>query len=395
MYDRGQQASQQAQAQHEQQVAAYNQAAQSFNQVSAAGQNPGPRPQQPGAFTDPGSALRQQAQEMLDRARQQRDSAGQQAQAAVGEATGRAPQTPSFSQRMLDDASDSLTVTASAGEHVLGGVLKGAGGIVKFARTLNPMDPYNMTHPAEYVGGLSNTAAGLVHSVMHPTELVKGLVGSGWGKDPAEAFGKLLPNIALSAATDGAGTAASAGEDVAEREALSAGEKAASHDWSGLAQPTAHVSEPAIHAGSVDPAVEQQFIRDQHPWLPDVNGGQYHSHTPGYTQNCSENVIAVNQRLDGIDAKAAPLENPRWPDPARLGNPNAQFHDVPSYDHIIRDMNAQGEGARGVVYVGRADGTAHVFNAIRGPDGVEFLDGQTGRLANLEPGVRIKYMPYR
>jgi hypothetical protein len=227
LYNRGQQATQQAQAQHAQQVAAYNQAAQSYNQASAAGQNSGPPPQQPGAFSDPGNALRQQAQEILDRARQQRDTAATQAQSAVSQATSSAPQTPSFSQRMLNDASDAVTVGASGYEHMAGGILKGAGGIVKFARTISPTDPYNMTHPAEYVDGLSNTAAGLVHSAMHPTELIKGLVGTGWSKDPAEAFGKLLPNVALTAATDGAGSAAAAGEGVAERAAVSTAEDAA------------------------------------------------------------------------------------------------------------------------------------------------------------------------
>lgn len=258
LYNKGQQATQQAQEQHAQQVAAYNKAAQSYDQASAAGQNPGPQPKQPGAFSDPGNALRQQAQEILDRARQQRDSAAEQAQSAISQATGSAPQTPSFSQRMLNDASDAVTVGASGYEHVTGGILKGAGGIVKFARTLSPTDPYNLSHPAEYVDGLSNTAAGLVHSAMHPTELIKGLVGTGWSKDPAEAFGKLLPNIALTAATDGAGGAAAAGESVAERTAVSAAEDAAESgaergaigDASQAAEHSGQVAHDPLHAAA-------------------------------------------------------------------------------------------------------------------------------------------------
>ena len=39
--------------------------------------------------------------------------------------------------------------------------------------------------------------------------------------------------------------------------------------------------------------------------------------------------------------------------------------------------------------------TAHVFNVVHDSNGVVFLDGQTGRLANLEPGAKIKYMPYQ
>ena len=40
-------------------------------------------------------------------------------------------------------------------------------------------------------------AAGLLRKVNHPDELLKGLVGTGWNSDPAEALGELAPNAAL------------------------------------------------------------------------------------------------------------------------------------------------------------------------------------------------------
>lgn len=39
----------------------------------------------------------------------------------------------------------------------------------------------------------------------------------------------------------------------------------------------------------------------------------------------------------------------------------ARFMEVKSYDDIITDMAGRPEGARGVVYLARPEGTAHVF----------------------------------
>ncbi|WP_338597169.1 toxin glutamine deamidase domain-containing protein [Saccharopolyspora sp. SCSIO 74807] len=177
-------------------------------------------------------------------------------------------------------------------------------------------------------------------------------------------------------------------------------------DWRFLARPTSHISEPAIHAGSANPAMRRWFLRDQHSWMNGenaINAPRFNASTPGYVENCSNNVATVEHRLNGVEVSTAPLHNPRWPDPAALGNPNARFQDVSSYDDIIKDMHARGAGSRGVVYINRPGNpdlfikpTAHVFNVHHGPHGVEFLDGQTGNLAELEQNVdRIGYMPYR
>ena len=166
-------------------------------------------------FTDPGQADLRKAQDMVVEARRQRDSAAQQARHAVDTATASAPPKPSGFERFADEVSDQVSEFVDTGAHVLTGALEGVEGILKFARSLNPADPYNLTHPAEYVAGLSNTAAGLLHSAMHPIDLLKGLVGTGWGSDPARALGKLVPNVALALATDGDGTAGSGAADVA------------------------------------------------------------------------------------------------------------------------------------------------------------------------------------
>jgi RHS repeat-associated protein len=69
-----------------------------------------------------------------------------------------------------------------------------------------------MEHPAEYAAGMSGTLAGLADAAINPVDAVKGLVGTGWGSDPAQALGKLVPNVALAVATDGGGAAADASD---------------------------------------------------------------------------------------------------------------------------------------------------------------------------------------
>jgi hypothetical protein len=177
-------------------------------------------------------------------------------------------------------------------------------------------------------------------------------------------------------------------------------------DWSFLARGTSHVTEPAIHAASANPRMAKWFLRDQHPWMNGenaINAPRFHGEVPGYTENCSNNVITVEHRLNGVEVSTAPLQDPRWPEPAALGDSSLRFKDVSSYDEIIKDMHARGEGARGVVYINRPGNpalflqpSAHVFNVVHGPHGVEFLDGQSGTLADLEQNInRIGYMPYR
>jgi hypothetical protein len=69
---------------------------------------------------------------------------------------------------------------------------------------------------------------------------------------------------------------------------------------------------------------------------------------------------------------------------------------VNSYDDVIRDLQARGEGSRSVMYISRSDGSAHVFNAVNTPHGVVFLDGQSGTLGVLEKNVSsIGHIPYR
>ncbi|MCW2819549.1 MAG: hypothetical protein JWR42_2336 [Marmoricola sp.] len=228
-YDRGKKASDAA-------VKAHNDKVDTWNRAVAAGTPTDQMPADPGTFTDPGKAEMEAAQHTLDQARKQRDEAAQRAASTIRAATAGAPQEPAFTDRMAADASDALQAREVMGAHVLGGIVKGTGGLVKFVRGLNPTDPYNMRHPAAYLEGLSNTATGLIHTANHPVEAVSAIIGSGWTTDPAEAFGELLPNLVGTIGTDGAGAAASVATRVAERGAVDALERGATRGLEDAAE---------------------------------------------------------------------------------------------------------------------------------------------------------------
>ncbi|MET7286175.1 putative T7SS-secreted protein [Streptomyces sp. NPDC005573] len=383
-------------------VTAYNKRIDAYNAKIKADEDPGPEPE---AFHDPGKSDIAAAREKLGEARKQRNTAAATANAKVKEALAHAPAEPPPLDRLGNDFVDYNVAASTELTHVVGGVVKGAAGLVNFVRGLDPMDPYNITHPAEYVQGVSTTLSGLVSTAAHPERMVKAVV-DGFEKDPSEFVGRLIPQLI---GTDGAGLAAgglrTAAEEGVELTAANmakgglehaaeggAGEAAEASKWSHLARSTDHVSEEAIHYDSVSPEVAQQFLDDQYPWLKDVNNRW----EDGYTQNCGYTTVTVNGRLDGIEASAARREGPgTLPlEPLGVKDPATAWHKVDSYDDIIRDLKDRGEGARSAVYIGRGQ-SGHFFNAVNTEHGVVFLDGQSGQLGQLERGAQeIMHVPY-
>ncbi|MEU1628727.1 putative T7SS-secreted protein [Streptomyces sp. NPDC020096] len=392
--------------------AAYNGQVDQYNAYLRLGSVPGASgqgPQKPGPFHDPGEAGMAAAQEMVNEARRQRDAEGDEAAKRVAAAVQHAPAKPSFLHRMAGDYVDTMAAETIGIEHFGMGVLGAGADMLKFVRCVNPLDAYNITHPAMWLAHTNAVGAGLLHAGNHPVELVKSLVGSGWGTDPGDASGRFGLNVILGVATDGASATETAPADVAAN--LSKGlENAAEHgefkpptnvadvgqDWSQLAQPADGVSESAVHATSVDPETAQRFLDDRYPWMRDLNRPRFEAGVPGYNQNCAYTTAAVAKRIDGIhDFYPGPRMGPGHLDPEWLGNPNAQWSDVGTWDDVINGMKARGEGSQAGVWVGRPDGSGHFFNAINTDIGVVFLDGQSGRLGYLEKGVKIAYMPYR
>ncbi|MET9320503.1 putative T7SS-secreted protein [Streptomyces sp. NPDC003038] len=141
-------------------------------------------------FTDPGVPLAKAAQDKLDTARKQRNEVAETARTAVRTARDAAPPKPSYSEQ-LKDGTDYLDLAQT---HLAGGVLKGTAGVVNFVRSVNPLDPYNVTHPAEYRTSLNSTVAGLVVAVNDPMGAGKQMLDQ-FMKDPSEGIGKLIPEL--------------------------------------------------------------------------------------------------------------------------------------------------------------------------------------------------------
>ncbi|MDQ0959764.1 hypothetical protein QFZ66_003642 [Streptomyces sp. B4I13] len=385
-------------------VEAYNKKVDAYNARIKADQDPGPQPE---PFHDPGIEGMRAARARLAQARKQRNLVAGEAQTQVKAALAHAPAEPPPLDRFGSDLIDGYQAVNTELTHVIGGALKGTAGLLNFVRGLNPTDPYNLMHPAEYIQNVNMTLAGLVSTAAHPERVVQATV-DGFRKDPSEFTGRLLPELL---GTKGAGLArgglrlgmkegleSGAAQGLKYGDELVAGQKTAEaaadapKDWSGLARSTDHVSERAIHADSVDPKVAQEFLDDQYPWLKDINNRW----EDGYTQNCAHTTVSTARRIEDIEVSAAPRPGPgHLPlEPFKVLDETQPWRKADSYDDLIRDLQARGDGAKSAVFIGRGN-SGHFFNAVNTDHGVVFLDGQTGKLATLEKNVvEIQHVPY-
>ncbi|KWX10367.1 hypothetical protein TR74_04045, partial [Carbonactinospora thermoautotrophica] len=218
LYREGEQASEAAREAYNRQVDAYNRA------VQAATASSGPAPTPPGPFTDPGQHLREQAQRILHTAREHLRQAGDQAAGLVRQATVAAPAEPGLLSRLAMSATDLVRMGHSFQESVLKGAAESVESMIKMVRTVNPLDPYNLTHPAQALQNSAALAAGLVHAVAEPKETIKGaLQWDTWGKDPGAAVGSLIPDLVGSAFTGGGAAAASTAARTVARTAVREG----------------------------------------------------------------------------------------------------------------------------------------------------------------------------
>ncbi|MFG2979144.1 putative T7SS-secreted protein [Streptomyces sp. NPDC048331] len=197
-----------------------------YEAAAKAGHDPGPVPVE-GA--DPGDAARTRAKEILDEARRQRDEAATTAERALKAAMEHAPAEPPATDRLLADIVDYAGSESVELSHVVGGALKGTAGTLNFARGLNPLDVYNLTHPADFHQNLSMTLAGLVSTASHP-ERIPGPMIDSYMADPDEFKGRLLPDLigskGLPTIRSGMRFAEDAAESAARREAARVGEHA-------------------------------------------------------------------------------------------------------------------------------------------------------------------------
>ncbi|MFJ9918950.1 putative T7SS-secreted protein [Streptomyces rubiginosohelvolus] len=179
-------------------VAAFNKKVDAYN-AARNGDDPLPHP---GTFSDPGVSKRKRAQDDLEDARRIRNEAGGRAESAVTAAMAHAPKEPKGAARLKNELYDYGLSQGVELAHLGGGVLKGVGGLMGFLRQTNPIDPYNLTHPAEMYKGVSMTLSGLTRTVANPDRALE----SAWDaakSDPSEFVGRLLPEAV---GTKGAGT---------------------------------------------------------------------------------------------------------------------------------------------------------------------------------------------
>ncbi|MFG2220334.1 putative T7SS-secreted protein [Streptomyces sp. NPDC048685] len=148
----------------------------------------------PGKFSDPGLAKRQLAQEMLQLARRTRNEAAGTAKGAVTAAMAHAPKEPVGLDRLKREAYDHALGQGIELAHFSGGIVKGGAGLVNFVRSVNPTDPYNLTHPADYFTGVHTTLAGLVSTGANPDRALKTAWDS-FKDDRSEFIGRLVPEM--------------------------------------------------------------------------------------------------------------------------------------------------------------------------------------------------------
>lgn len=186
LWEAGQRATQQAQAQHNAAVEHANQQ----NQANAAAGNP--NTVQVAPFTDPGEQQRQAARDLLQRARQQLTEAGDRTTEVLRGHTHNAP-----------EGRDWLDELGSVAE----GAWEGTQGILEFAWDHSPLRL--VVDPKGFFEDKATLAQSLIGAVQNPVEFAKAAIDwDTWQNNPARAAGRLLPDALIAAATAGAGGAA-------------------------------------------------------------------------------------------------------------------------------------------------------------------------------------------
>ncbi|MFG2224611.1 putative T7SS-secreted protein [Streptomyces sp. NPDC048644] len=194
-YQHAQQTTQRAQKAYNATCQSYREKVDTYNAAAERGDDPGAVPQRPGDFTDPGADGREAAQDMLKDARSQRNEAAERARGAVKAALAHAPDAPQTTELLSANVKDYGTAYAVESVHIAGGALKAGADTLKLARMVNPLDPYNIAHPWQFASNATTTLMGLASAPLHPVNTAKGMLGSGWGSDPGDAYGGFLGNL--------------------------------------------------------------------------------------------------------------------------------------------------------------------------------------------------------
>ncbi|MCW0366779.1 hypothetical protein NB699_001762 [Xanthomonas sacchari] len=131
----------------------------------------------------------------------------------------------------------------------------------------------------------------------------------------------------------------------------------------------------------------------------DETAGSIRGVNPGYpeagrTHNCVNCAIATDATLAGNPASALPINSTDGVSITVLEKQfGTKFVSVPSAESIYQKMNDIGAGARGIVYGSYGPGQpGHVFNVVNQNGVIRFLDGQTGKAAELDKFKSFKFL---
>ncbi|WP_031521672.1 putative T7SS-secreted protein [Streptomyces sp. NRRL F-5123] len=396
LWEGGVRASKKAAAAYDEQVARYEAARAAGGTVAA-----------PAPFTDPGADAREAARDMLVAAREQRDAMARSTAAALHSAADLAPKMPSFTERLAARTEDLLSTVPIRLEHVAGGMVRAASDAVRFTRSLDPYDPYNLAHPAQYLTHLNATAAGLLDLAVHPERLPPAVLGTGWGRDGDEAAGRLLANLLYAVGTDGAAAARARapgwrravpthGTTLKDIRATLRGGPDGLQPVDPADQRALEAAVPRNRNGSF-----QRFPDPRGPWTARVNAGGME--VPGRSNNCADAVRSALETWYGNPQVAAARTLPHMGD-EKLVLRTAERHGVEhgnawggtsmrytgpgpeSYRAVADELHASGHGSSALVHIEwqlPADGalSSHVFTALNHKGQVYWLDPQSGEVS--------------
>lgn len=274
------------------------------------------------------------------------------------------------------------------------GVNEGGWALVEGAWNWSPLGI--ISDPLGFVNRMRGAYRAGTFAVEEPVEFVKAVADlETLQRDPARWFGRLVPDILVTAATAGAGGGIAGALRL--RKGVDNATPPRSHPGSPYTSP---FRDPNItrHAGN---ATQQEFdalFKD----LKGVNP-QFSTKAWGYTNNCQSCVVVVDRILGGSPPIAAVPQHPNhmfnWPRSVTdaVGGGRA-FRRVTGYDQIVKELLAAGDGARGIVHGRRIDPSTgkpvpgHVFNVVNRNGKIYFIDGQTNGWAKPEQYSSMEFL---
>ncbi|MGW1679131.1 toxin glutamine deamidase domain-containing protein [Saccharopolyspora sp. NPDC002376] len=177
-------------------------------------------------------------------------------------------------------------------------------------------------------------------------------------------------------------------------------------DWNAISHSTEPITTlPAIHSLTAHPEHGAAYIAANHPELGNVNPN-FHTQGAfenGWQTNCTRSVVTYAQRLLGFDVQAEPvlpseLAEKGTPEYVQSQLGGQWEHHGTSYDSIIQRVSQDPVGSHaviGVVFDTPKGPMGHVALVTNTPEGVAFIDPQSGRLMDLPyPPIRLDLLPY-